>query len=179
MKKDDRKLVILGDSHARGLSDKLKDKLMNSFEVIGYTKPNCDLLTLLSASNQNSVNLTKKDVLFLVAGMNDVISDSGVKELWHIIQYAMQNRQRNILLTPPLRYDQVSNVYINDNIKKFSRKLWKYMKLNEHVIILESPQNRDYFTRHGLHYNGYGKDIICSHLASSIKNLLQHTSHRV
>jgi hypothetical protein len=46
--------------------------------------------------------------------------------------------------------------------------------LNEHVTILESPQDRDYFTRHDLHYNGYGKDIICSQLALSIKNLFQH-----
>lgn len=175
MKKDVRKVVILGDSHARGLSDRLNDKLMNSFEVIGYTKPNCDLRTLLSSSIQDSANLTKKDVLVLVAGTNEVISDSGVKELWHITQFANQNSQTNIiLLTPSLRYDQVSDVYINDNIKKFSKKLGKYMKLNEHVTILDSPQNRDYFTRHGLHYNGFGKDIICSQLALSIKNLFQH-----
>jgi hypothetical protein len=45
------------------------------------------------------------------------------------------------------------------------------MKLNEHVTILESPQDRDYFTRHGLHYDGHGKDIICSQLALSITSL--------
>jgi hypothetical protein len=65
--------------------------------------------------------------------MNDAVSDSCVKELWHITQFAKQNSQTNIiLLMPPLRYDQASNVYINDDIKKFSKKLWKYMKLNEH-----------------------------------------------
>jgi hypothetical protein len=42
MKKHVRKVVLLGDSHLRGLSGKLNDKLTNSFEVIGYTKPNCD-----------------------------------------------------------------------------------------------------------------------------------------
>lgn len=49
------------------------------------------------------------------------------------------------------------------------------MKLNKHVTILESPQNWDYFTRQGLHFNGYGKETICSQLAMSIKNLFQHT----
>jgi hypothetical protein len=33
----------------------------------------------------------------------------------------------------------------------------------------------DCFTRHGLHFNGYGKDMICSQLALTIKNLFQHT----
>jgi hypothetical protein len=49
------------------------------------------------------------------------------------------------------------------------------MTLNEYVTILESPQSRDYFIRHSLHYNGYGKDIICTQLASSIRKLFQCT----
>jgi hypothetical protein len=44
---------------------------------------------------------------------------------------------------------QPINQLTHDNIKKFSKKVGKYMKLNEHVTILDSPQNRDYFTRHG------------------------------
>jgi predicted phosphodiesterase len=96
-KKDVRMVVILGDSHSQGLSAKLNDKLMNSFEVIGYTKPNCDLRTLLSFGNQDSANLTKKDMLVLVAGMNDIVSDNYVKELWHITQFAKQNSQTNII----------------------------------------------------------------------------------
>jgi hypothetical protein len=58
---------------------------------------------------------------------------------------------------------------------KFSKKLWKHMKLNKHVTIIESPQNRGYFTRHGLHYNGYGKEILCNLIALNVKNLFQHT----
>jgi hypothetical protein len=40
----------------------------------------------------------------------------------------------------------------------FKKKLWKHMKLSEHVTILESPQDRVYYTRHGLHFNGYGSN---------------------
>jgi hypothetical protein len=58
---------------------------------------------------------------------------------------------------------------------KFNRKLWKHMKLSEHVTILESPQDWVYYTRHGLHFNGYGKETICSQLALSIGNLFQYT----
>jgi hypothetical protein len=84
VKKDVRKVVILGDSHSRGLSAKLNEKLMNSFEVIGYTKPNCDLQSLPSIGNQDSANLTNKDVLVLIAGLNDVTNDNKVKELCHV-----------------------------------------------------------------------------------------------
>jgi hypothetical protein len=48
------------------------------------------------------------------------------------------------------------------------------MKPNKHVTILKTPQGRDYFTRHGLHLNGQGKEIIGSQLASSIGELFQH-----
>jgi hypothetical protein len=49
------------------------------------------------------------------------------------------------------------------------------MKLSEHVTILESPQERVYYTRHELHFTGYDKETICSQLALSIGNLFQYT----
>jgi hypothetical protein len=174
--KDVRKVVIFGDSHSRGLSAKLSAKLSNRYEVIGYTKPNCDMQTLLSMENQDIINLTKMDVLVLIMGMNDVTSDKCSKDLWHISQFVEQNIRTNIILmTKPLRYDQVTNVYINNEIMKFNRKLGKYMKLSDHVTILESPQDRVLFTRHGLHYSGFGKETICNQLAMSIGNLFQYT----
>jgi hypothetical protein len=48
------------------------------------------------------------------------------------------------------------------------------MKLNKHVTILKIPQDRDQFTRHGLHLSEQSKEIICSQLASVIGELFQH-----
>jgi predicted nucleotide-binding protein (sugar kinase/HSP70/actin superfamily) len=94
-------------------------------------------------------------VLVLIMGVKDVTSDHFLKELRYLLQFVNQNTQTNIiLLTVPLRYDQGTNVYVNDDIKKFNRKIRKYMKLSEHVTVLETPQDREYFTRHGLHFNG-------------------------
>jgi hypothetical protein len=53
--------------------------------------------------------------------------------------------------------------------------MMKHMKLSEHVTILESPQDRVFFTRHELHFNGFGKETICSQLAMSTGNLFQYT----
>lgn len=49
------------------------------------------------------------------------------------------------------------------------------MKPNAHVTILEIAQNREYFTRHGLHLNSQGKENICEQLALSIEKLFQHS----
>jgi len=38
-RKKDHKIIIVGDSHARGCTARIKDHLPNSFEVNGYIKP--------------------------------------------------------------------------------------------------------------------------------------------
>jgi hypothetical protein len=62
--KSEHKVVIYGDSHSRGLSTRLKDKLPDSFEVIGHTKPNCGIQPLLSIRKQDIINLSNKDDLY-------------------------------------------------------------------------------------------------------------------
>jgi hypothetical protein len=49
------------------------------------------------------------------------------------------------------------------------------MRLNKHVTILKTPQDRDYFTRHGLHLNGQGKEIITNQLATIMGEFFQLT----
>ncbi|PNF16255.1 hypothetical protein B7P43_G11638 [Cryptotermes secundus] len=106
----DHKVLIYGDSHSRGLSSGLNNKLSDAFDVLGYTKPNCNIRTLLSTENREIANLTNKDVC---------------------------------------------------------------TRFNKDVTILETPKDRDYYTRHGYHLNGLGKEIICKQLASVIDGLFQ------
>jgi hypothetical protein len=46
---------------------------------------------------------------------------------------------------------------------------------NKRVTILKTPQDRYYFTRHGLHLNGQSKEIISSELATVTGELFQLT----
>jgi hypothetical protein len=96
--KSDHKDVIYGDSHTRGLSVRLKDKLPDSFEVIGYTKPNSNIQTLLSTRSQDIINLTNKDVLVFMGGTNDLASNNFSKSRWHLSQCIKRNTQTNIIL---------------------------------------------------------------------------------
>jgi hypothetical protein len=96
--KSDGKVIIYGDSHSWGLSAKLKNKLRDSFEVIGYTKPNCDIQTLLSIRNQDITKLSNKDVLVFIGGANDLTGENSSKVLCIISQFVRQNTQTNIIL---------------------------------------------------------------------------------
>jgi 23S rRNA pseudoU1915 N3-methylase RlmH len=170
----DHKVLIYGDSHSQGLSSSLKDKLSDTFDVSSYTKPNCNIQSLLSNENQEIVNLTNKDVFVFIGGSDNVNDDTPAREQWHISQFINWNSHTNIiLLTIPYHYDQTVNENINDKIIEVNRKIGKCTRFNKYVMILETPQDRGYYTRHGLHLNGRGKEIICRQLASVIDRLFQ------
>jgi hypothetical protein len=42
------KIFIIGDSHVRGLSDKVRNDLDDAFSVIGISKPNGDIDGIMS-----------------------------------------------------------------------------------------------------------------------------------
>ena len=46
--KKEHKVVLLGDRHVRDLAAKLNDLLKPNFEVIGYTKPNSKVRSLIN-----------------------------------------------------------------------------------------------------------------------------------
>jgi hypothetical protein len=162
----DHKVLIYGDSHSRGLASNLKNKLPDSFEVVGYTKPNCDIQTLLSNENQEIVKLTKKDTLVFIGGLKNVNNDDPLRELRYISQFLNRNMQTNIvLLTIPYCYDATADAHTNEEISGINRKIKKCSRVNKHVKLVETPRERGYYTRHGLHLNGQGKEIICQQLA--------------
>jgi hypothetical protein len=112
------KVLIYGDSHMRGLSVRLKDKLSSECEMTGYTKPDCTIQTLPSTKNQDIANLTDKNVLVFIGGTNGINNDNSSRDLWHISQFVNQNAQANItLLTTPHHYDLSTHTHVNEKKK--------------------------------------------------------------
>ena len=62
------------------------------------------------------------------------------------------------------RYDLSDNAYVHKEIKTFNSKLKKIAKLFKLVTILELNFNRNCFTQHGLHLNGYGKGLLAKQM---------------
>jgi len=54
------KILIIGDSHFRGLPEKISNCLNNSFSVVGITKPNAGIEAITSPLHFITDNLTKK-----------------------------------------------------------------------------------------------------------------------
>ena len=71
--KNQRKVILLGDSHIRGCSEKLADLLGNSFRVIGITKPNANVKAVTDSINLKTEKLTRKDVVILCDGTRDTL----------------------------------------------------------------------------------------------------------
>jgi hypothetical protein len=57
-------------------------------------------------------------------------------------------------------------------------KLKKIAKLFNCVIILELNSNRNHFTQHGWHLNGFGKGLLAKKIASLIYELSGKTTEK-
>jgi hypothetical protein len=70
--KRNHKLVIMGDSHSRGLAKEVKNHLSKNFEVIGLVKPGTGAEIIVNSAMSDIANLTKSDVVVFCGGSNDV-----------------------------------------------------------------------------------------------------------
>lgn len=85
-------------------------------------------------------------------GTNDVHTNNLNNGLRYMSQFVNKITQTNIImLTIPHSYDHSDTSNINNEVKKFNRKLCKYVKLSTHVTMIDVDQNRKYFTKHVLH----------------------------
>ena len=77
--KKQNKIIIIGDSHARGCAQELQHKLGHGFQVQGFVKPAANLQTIVNTSPKTMGKLTKKDVVVLWGGTRDVGRNKTVK----------------------------------------------------------------------------------------------------
>ena len=65
-------VLIVGDSHTRGIAERLLTKLGSSFHIIGYVKPNANLKHITSSVKLELKNFNKHDMVVLCGGTLDV-----------------------------------------------------------------------------------------------------------
>jgi hypothetical protein len=79
----------------------------------------------------------------------------------------------NIILTSvPYRYDLMDFSGTNNKIKSFNRKILKLAKIYRHVSVIETVNNRLLFTKHGMHLNETGKELLTKQLVLHIFSIL-------
>jgi hypothetical protein len=89
------------------------------------------------------------------------------------VSFILRHNHTNIILVKiPPRYDTVNAIQVNNDIKVFNSKLLKCVRSFSHVTVLEVHQSRQFFTKHGLHLNGIGKELLSKQIVSSMYPIL-------
>ena len=165
--KKDHKLLIIGDSHARLWAQNIKSQIKKNFHIQGLVKPGAGADILETTAKSDITSQSKNDVVVVCVGANDTAKNNAQIALKHINNFVKSNTHTNIIVTNlPHRFDLPQYSCVNKEISSFNRKLIKSMKPYEHASILEMCSERKFFTNHGLHLNGLGKEVMAEKIAS-------------
>jgi hypothetical protein len=103
-----------------------------------------------------------------------VSKNNAAKGLSQEITYLGKNQQTNYLvITVPYRFDLNSNSRENFEIGVYNRKLTKLVESLTKVVLVNSPMEREFVTRHGLLLNRKGKGKMVEKLAGAIHEIME------
>ena len=156
-----RNIIIVGDSHARGMAGELLHHLNHRHRIIGLVKPNANLTEVLKSASKDLNKLTKADTLIRFGGSNDFANKVHRRNLTSLVNFLVDSQHTNIiLLDVPLRYDIGIGSPVNEQIIGYNKQLHKITERYKHVIMVRSTTTREHFTRHGFHLNRVGKEVV-------------------
>jgi hypothetical protein len=129
-----------GDSHIRGLSEKISNWLDDSFSVLGITKPNADIETITSPIHLKTGQLTKEDLIIFLGGTNDISRNEAKKGLCSLKDFTQRTINTNlILLEAPHKYDLSPQSCVNTEVKLYNKLLQSLVSVSNHVRVLSTP----------------------------------------
>lgn len=167
------KIIVLGDSHTRGMASNLQHQLRQNYVVQGIVKPGAILTEIVNMPITETSNLTKKDVCVIWGGTHDIGKKEIQKGLGALREFMNSHKHTKvIIITAPHRHDLEANSCVNKEVKTFNRKLKKYVKAYKHVHVIDVDTNRGMYTTHGLHLNQKGKEHITIKVVEVIKDIL-------
>jgi hypothetical protein len=73
--KSQKKIVMIGDSHARGLTSELKNYLGHEYSISSTFMPGAGLQNITNLAKSEITTLTKSDTIIVRGGSNDVNKD--------------------------------------------------------------------------------------------------------
>jgi len=164
------KILLLGDSHIKGLAERMSSSLGNSFNVIGITKPNANIKGITSPNDSSPVNLTKQDMIIFCGGTKDISRNESKTGLRTLQEFAKRTSSTNvILLEAPTRYDLPLSSCVNTEVKLFNKRMRGLMTPFSHIKVMSMSTERGQHTRHGLHLTKKAKNFIADNLVKEIR----------
>lgn len=158
-----RKVLIIGDSHVRGLGDLLTQRLPSSIQVESCCLPNGKFEDINRCIPGWTEKLKEDDFVFVIGGTNDITSTEYAPNLDFTRVVELSTKCNVILAEIPYRFDcmNLNNVIYDTNCSLYANSL-NLKKLELSLF------ERNCYTRHGLHFNMRGKQS----LARQMKTLL-------
>jgi hypothetical protein len=172
VKKDKRKIVIIGDSHARNCAAELHHWLGRKCAVSGYVKRGAGMKVIVQSGKEEIEKLSGEDVVVVWGGSNDTGKQNSQEALSQLCKFIDRSQDVNVIvMSAPHRHDLMPSSCVNFEVVRFNRLLRKKMRPYKKVKILDTDLNRDCFTKHGLHMNSSGKEQLTLKLADMIESL--------
>jgi len=101
-----QKILVIGDSHARGIASEIQLNLSNDLEIQGIVKPGSDLAAITHTINRDTGALTKQDAVAVWGGIGDISRNESQKGLGQIRKFVERHSQTNVLVVNvPNRFD--------------------------------------------------------------------------
>lgn len=167
------RVIIIGDSHARGMTTELQHRLKESFDVLGIVKPGSRIKEITNTLNLTINSFSNKYVCIIWGGSRDVAKNESENGLRHLKDFATrQNLTNFVVINTPHRHDLQESSCVKSAVKKFNRKLMKYSKAFDNFHVLEVENCRELYTNHGMHLNRKGKEVMVGKIVNMIKDIL-------
>jgi hypothetical protein len=162
------KIIFMGDSHIRGHVSNLKSLLNNNFELYRIVKPGSTTSKLKETTEKEISQLSQDHLIVICSGPNEHEINEFSLTFQNTSNFIKASNHTNIILINiPFRYDLRNSTSVNE-VSTLNRKLKKLVQVSPHTKFLETDNNRNLFTKHGLHLNKLGKQLVTCQIASLI-----------
>lgn len=168
------KIVIFSDSHGKELKGRLGARLGDSFQVLCYPIPGGNFCEITETFKKNAEWLDESDYVIFMAGSNDITETKTAEHLVNNFPLrpflSKQNLAHIFFTLIPFRFDRPD---LNEKIKQVNGLLMSTLSRNKDISFINIEDfSRSFYTKHGLHLNNKGKEILAQRLSSAINKLL-------
>ena len=91
------KILIIGDSHARGCTAELSSTFGETFKVKGTVMPCSRLEHITTLARREISHLHRNDFVVICGGANDISKNESNIGLRHLRKFALRNEHTNII----------------------------------------------------------------------------------
>lgn len=163
-----RKIVILADSHGRGLQEIISERLPRDIDVSVVFLPNGKMKNMAALGRTTIPTLTSRDTVVLIGGTNDVTDRSApypltLQQAFHAWPETWSAKLVVLSILP--RHDvELKSELVDANrlLKAIVANLAGRTKGHVEFLEIHDEFERSMYTRHGLHLNDNGKLKLAS-----------------